>query len=69
MQLVIDNDGDSKGKVSDMIFSTTNDFADGTAITEGKAPVITLDKQKNPLEVPNPHIVPELPQPELHPVC
>lgn len=61
MQLVIDNDSDSKGKVSNMIFSTTNNFADGTAVVESKVPVITFDKPKNPLEVPNPDMVPELP--------
>ena len=50
-----------------MVFSTTNDFADETATVENKAAVITLDKPKNPLEVPNPDMVPELPQPSPSP--
>ena len=44
-------------------FSTTNDFAGGTAVVESKDSVITFDKPKSPLEVPNPDMVPELPLP------
>ncbi len=50
-----------------MLFYTVEDSTCRTAIAKNKALVVAFDKTKNQSEVPNPDVVPELPQPSSPP--